>query len=382
MMIVDAPPGNQPCTTCFDNGCGSANCSAGPAWWASADYMFAWMKSAALPPLVTTSPPGTAQGMAGVVGQDSTSTLFGSKDSDGELRSGFRLGLGRWIDSDHTFGIDAGFFMLESQNDLFSGSSTGTPILARPFFNAITNAQDAQLIAFPGVSTGSVNASYRSDNLLSANVTLQEVVPLCNTRWRLMALLGYRWLQFDEKLSVDSTQTSTSGLSPGTQLVVSDRFSAVNVYHGGDFGLRLDYPMNSWSLGLLAKLGVGNITRSVGIVGTTERTLPGGAPTDFTGGLLALSSNIGTHDSSDWVVAPEFGISFGWNIRRNLELRVGYSYLLWSDVARASDQVDFRINPNLIPPPTTPATPARPAFELKLSDIWVQSINVGMEYRF
>ena len=53
-----------------------------------------------------------------------------------------------------------------------------------------------------------------------------------------------------------------------------------------------------------------------------------------------------------------------------------------ADVARASDQVDLNINPNLFPPAVAGATPASPAFHLRTTDMWVQSLNLGLEWRF
>ena len=140
--------------------------------------------------------------------------------------------------------------------------------------------------------------------------------------------------------------------------------------------------MESLSVGLVTKLAVGDLNRSIGITGRTHVAVPGATPADFSGGLLALSSNSGVFNSNDWTIVPEFGVNLGWNIRRNLEMHLGYSFLFWSEVARASEQVDVRVNPNLIPPPMGAATPSLPSFTLRKSDIWVHSITLGLEYRF
>jgi hypothetical protein len=387
---VEFSPANQP-PTVFPNCCPAECCPPAGYWWGSADYIFGWVRGTRLPPLVTTSPagtpqfvPGTTTPNAGVLGQDQTSVLFGNRVVDGQLRSGVRLDLGRWFDYEQNWGIDAGFFMLESENAIFfANSPTGTPILGRPFFNTTTNMQDVQLIAFPGVSTGSVTASYRNDNMLGANVTVQGNVPVCIPNFRLLALIGYRYLQFDERLAVDTNQTSTS-VAPGTQLLVSDRFSTVNVFHGGEFGIRIEYFLNQLSVDASAKLAVGDVNRSIGIAGQTIRMSPGAAPTTFTGGFLALSSNSGVTGTVDTAVAPEFGVTFGWKVRQNLQLRLGYTFLYWNGVARPADLVDLHINPSLLPGPgfMPGATPSSPSFTLKPSDIWVQSLTFGAEYRF
>ena len=239
------------------------------------------------------------------------------------------------------------------------------------------------MVTFPGLSTGSVTGSYRSDNLFGANLDLQEVVLACE-HFRLESILGYRFLQFNDRLAMDTSQTALGGgvVATGTQVVVSDRISASDTFHAGDFGLRAEYLAERWTLGVLAKLAVGSIHRSVGITGATTTTVPGSAPVNSSGGFLALSSNSGVFGSSDWVVAPEFGLNFGWNLTSTATLRLGYSVLLWSDVARSVDQIDLAINPALFPPATAAATSSRPAFHLTKSDIWLQALSLGLEYRY
>ena len=52
-------------------------------------------------------------------------------------------------------------------------------------------------------------------------------------------------------------------------------------------------------------------------------------------------------------------------------------------LARASDQLDTTINPQLAPGVNVPVTgPQRPAFNLIRSDMWLQSINLGVEFTY
>ena len=58
-----------------------------------------------------------------MIGQPGTAVLFGDSEAAADIRSGMRLDLGAWFDREHTWGIDAGFFMVESQANLFFASS-------------------------------------------------------------------------------------------------------------------------------------------------------------------------------------------------------------------------------------------------------------------
>jgi hypothetical protein len=113
------------------------------------------MRGEALPPLVTTSPPGTPVSQAGVLGTPGAAVLFGDNHVNNDARSGFRVTLGGWLDSAQTLGVEGSFFMLERQATGFTASSPGSPILARPFVDATTGLPAAaELVAFPGTLSG------------------------------------------------------------------------------------------------------------------------------------------------------------------------------------------------------------------------------------
>jgi hypothetical protein len=354
-------------------------------WWTSADYLAAWTRGLHLPPLVTTSPAGTAQTAAGVLGQPGTRVLYGDSTVDQDLRWGFRLGFGGWLDPQRTFGIDTDFFMLESRNKPFFASSPGTDIIARPFTDATTRTQTSQLISFPGVSSGGVAASARSNNFYGIHIDGQELL-VSGNHYCFIPLIGYRFLQFSDRLSVDTNIVSAGagGVVPGTQILTSDRFSTRNTFHAGEFGIKAEFFSNRWSLELAPRVAVGQVRRSISINGNTQVTVPGAGPAvTEVGGMLALSPNSGVHISNDWVVSPEVAVNLGWMVNSHLRVRLNYSYLDLNHVAFAPNQATLNLNPNLFPPPrTTGTTPAEPAFRLHKSDIWIQSLGAGLEYRY
>jgi hypothetical protein len=358
--------------------------AAADRWWASADYVVGWIKSTAVPPLVTSSPAGTAQAAAGVLQQPGTIFVFGAQNTGGDVRSGLRFDVGGWFNDDRTVGMDVGFTVLESLDSLFAASSTGNPILARPFKDVTSGNQTSALIAFPGFASGSVNAFVRTDNFYDFHLDFDGVI-LETGGFRLESLLGYRFLRFNDAMGVDQTVVSAgSGLvAAGTTVQTSDRFTAGNYFNGIDFGLVADYTGERWSVGAVAKMAVGSLKRSVGIAGMTHIAVPGQAPVDLPGGMLALSSNSGVFTSRDWVIAPETGIQFGWEVTPHVLLRLGYSIVYLTDVARAAEQANLNLNPNLFPPaPANGALPNSPTFQLHKSDLFVQTVNFGVEFRF
>jgi hypothetical protein len=367
-----APPGN-----------GGRYADPDGRFWVTAEYLFGWFQGGDTTPLVTTSPAGTARTVAGVFGAPTTTNLFGGNRLNEDLRSGIRLEAGYWFDAGRTVGLDAGFTMLESQASLFSASSDGTTILARPYIDANTHTAQAVLIAFPGSSSGSVDVRASSGNFYMGHLDFTETV--CDNDWlRFNAMVGYRYFRYDEGLNIRQTVNPLgSGFVPGTQITSVDNFNTRNEFNGADFGFRTQFFWQSFSVDLLTKLAVGRLQRTIDIEGNTVTTVPGVAPTTQTGGVLALSSNIGKQGNHDLSILPELGVNLCWQARPNLRLRFGYTLLYLHDIARAANQVDITVNPNLFPTAVpNQGGPNRPTFMLDRQDFAIHNFSTGLEFSF
>jgi hypothetical protein len=353
--------------------------AAGDDWrfWASADYALAWIRNKALPPLVTTSPPGTPQVNAGV---NPENVLIGATSIAPQVRSMGRLDLEFWFDRDRTLGVGAGFFVADGKGANFAVASDGTTIIARPFLDSSNHDKPSSaLVAFPGVSSGSVNVFAAMQTFWGANIDLRESI-ISESWFRLESLIGYRYLHYGESLQMQQNIVGTGvAFVPGTTILSNDSFQTLNDFHGCEFGFSTEIVYERWSLDILTKMAAGNLRREVIINGSTLTTVP---PTSTlaVGGVYALSSNIGNHFADNWVVAPEIGLNINYQLTANVRLHLGYSFLFLQGIARAGDQIDFHVNPNLFPPAAGAGT--TPAFTNATSDIWIQSVNLGVEFRF
>jgi hypothetical protein len=175
--------------------------------------------------------------------------------------------------------------------------------------------------------------------------------------------------------------TTNPNFIDGTEIVSNDLFSTHNVFHGGDLGFRTHFIWDRLTLDVLTKVAVGRVFRETNIGGDQVTTAPGLAPVTQTGGVFALATNSGTFGSRDWKVMPEFTATLSWQIRPNLNARVGYTFLLLNGVLRAADQVDTTLNPNFFPGGNASGE-IRPAFGQIRSDVWIQSVNFGLEFTF
>jgi hypothetical protein len=361
--------------------------------WVRAEYLSAYLTGADTPPLVTTSPQGTPRGAAGVLGRDTTTILFGgTDDSVSDQRGGFRIRFGTYFDPWHRWGLQAEAFNFESQTASYDASSSGNPILTRPFFNMLTAAQDSEIVAYPNVATGNVDASY-TQRFMGAGFHLRHLLcgrEPCPADWtnlmsghsqRLDGVIGYRYLQLSEQVSVREDLTSTDPTDPG-RFVIDDDFMTRALFNGIDLGVIYTGRRDQWNLEVLYRLGLGNTNQSVQIDGSTVTTVGANSET-YTGGLLAQRSNIGNYSYEQFSVVPEIGITLGYQITPKWQLTAGYTFLYWTNVVRAAEQIDLDVNPNLLPPETVPFTgPLRPSFDLQTANLLVQAISVGAELRW
>ena len=89
----------------------------------------------------------------------------------------------------------------------------------------------------------------------------------------------------------------------------------------------------------------------------------------------------GVRERDEFAVIPELGINLGYDVTPNLRATLGYSFIYWSRVARPGDQIDTNLNLTQLPPGTLNGIPS-PVFDWHVTDVWVQGINAGIDYRF
>lgn len=351
-------------------------------FWIAAEYLNWSTKGDKLPPLVTTSPPGTPKGQAGVLGAPGTSVLFGNGSTADSWRSGVRVRGGYWLNPQRTEGVEAQFFTLGRGSTNFSLSSSGNPILAEPYVDAVSGLPAAQLVAFPGLDSGSVSISDTSQLLGAGAIYRREVCKTC-LFGSVNGLIGYRFMRLHDGLSINGTSVADAGIviPAGTIIAATDQFDTVNNFHGLDLGLTGDVASGPWRLTWLAKLAIGGTFTQVNINGSTVTTVPGIGSTASAGGFYSQPTNIGNETSSRFAAAPELGLNVGYQFTDRLRAFAGYSLLYWTGLVRPSGTIDTTINPSQAGGGTL-VGPARPQTQLNTTDYWAQGFNLGLVYNY
>ncbi|WP_164103492.1 BBP7 family outer membrane beta-barrel protein [Candidatus Laterigemmans baculatus] len=356
-------------------------------FWFRGEYLRWWTKGMEAPPLVTSSPAGTPQNEAGVLGFPDTSVLFGGGELNDDAANGMRFRTGFWMTPHQSLGIEGEYFELFTQEDNFAASSDGSVILARPFFDTNNDRETAQLVAFPGLVAGDIGVTSESDLqsiLINARVALNSAstaaYPTLYPPNRVDWIVGYRYLELSDQLSIVEDLESL-GPPVGT-IASSESFSTSNEFHGVQLGVLHQANMNRLWLESMLRVAIGNNTQNVRVQGTTVIT-EGGVPETYEGNLLAQRTNIGSRERSELTMIPEVGVTLGLRITERLHATVGYSILYFPNVVRAGEQIDRDVNPNLIPPEVVPFSGAlRPEPLFDETDYWAHGLNLGGEFRF
>lgn len=376
------------CDSCGDYGCDECGrfCWRPTGLFVDLEYNMWWTKGRTVPPLVTTSPPGTPQVSTGVL--PGATLLFGDERVGTDLGYGGTITVGKWLDCQQTTAIGAKFRSFRADDGEFSGASDGTTNLAVPFFDSLLGAENAYLVGFTpdGVtpfSSGTIDVEDRLD-LLSTEVFGRFVI-VNEGGARVDMVGGYHTLRLDNSLSLETELTSLSPvfISPvGTVINTQDIFEGRNEFHGGNLGFMTTLYFDRFFFSAFGKMSVGNMRQTIIIDGNTVVTTPGPVVDVRDEGIFALGTNQGTYARDRVAYIPEANLKVGYFVRPNVAVSVAYNFMYISNVVLGGDQIDRNLNLSQTNggPLVGPATPQFLGF--RETDFWAQGINLGLEVTF
>jgi len=407
------------------------DCGVTGGYWMRSEFLQWWTKGTRLPALLTTS--ANPRG-GGDLADPDTSVVFGATRVANRGRSSFRVRLGYWFDPCRNLGWEVEYFDLGLQPTAIVTRSTGDPVLARPYFDAVNQIHASLLIAYPGLALGEFGA--RNTHYFQSTGASVRRTLLCYTKcatcdagcgtgcggaglvedvgvmrgqgiegdpWLgagcgsactparcggtsvcLDLVAGYRHYRMSDNLGIREIEVVTgtgTQAQVGTAFEINERFETLNRFNGGELGLIARIDKGCWSFEFLAKMALGNNHQRVLIDGQTRVTVPGQDAIIHRGGLLALPTNIGVYTRDEFVVIPHFGAEVGYQVAPCLRVFAGYDFLYWANVMGSGDAIDTVVNPSQLPPNPLQG-PARPTFNWNDDSFWAQGIRVGTEWKF
>ena len=284
------------------------------------------------PPLVTTSPLGTARETAAVLGETGTKTLFGGTEINDGTANGFLISGGFWINQQRTFAIESEYFALEDKDDSYNGNSNGTVILGRPYFDILAGRETAQLVSYPGLVGGSIRVAADSEFrsfLINGRVAMCPSncsgCMQCGQRDRTDLIIGYRNLRLRDSLSFQERLTSQLANAPGT-ISLNERFRTTNQFHGLQLGVVHRTLLNRAWLESSIRVALGTNEQKLVVTGNTTFD-EAGVVDRLPGGLLAQRTNIGSRTRDEFTMVPELSLRLGVRLSDRLNAILGYSVI-------------------------------------------------------
>lgn len=349
--------------------------------YVSMEYLLWWQQPGTIPVLASTA----TNGGFGFLNNPGSTAILGPGRFGPSLMDGMRIRAGTWFHGGGT-GLDASFFFLGRRSAGFAVGSDTTPIITRPFFapNPGVNREFGEQVAFPGQSTGSL-AVNNDAAFWGMDINLLNCVcRTCDSRsnW----FLGFRHLNMQEGLGITETLTAGPMASQpvGTSIIVHDSFQTRNRFYGAQLGWGVGRTRGRFDIDGRVSVALGGTHQELEISGYQAVTPPGGQTQTFTGGLLAAGPNLGSFSRDRFSVVPEFTLNFGYMFSPNFRTHIGYNVIYWSDVMRPGEQIDRTVDLTYVP--NGPAVPfsgqARPQPQFRSSDMWLQGIQFGAEFRW
>jgi hypothetical protein len=381
-------------------------------FYGRAEWLLWWFDEMYIPPLVTGS---TVNNNEGVLGLPGTTILYGDEGILGGSRNGLRLSLGMTVDQKRDIALQADYLSFETESESFTaGGLNGSPIVGRPFFDLVPLTDDnpivfgrpqerAEQVNFPNGLEGDVTVTSRSE-FESLGIHLRKGI--CCRQWcqpcgcdqcngqlispnygasgggrgvsRIDFLGGYRYVRLAESINIVEDLNVIQ--TPADTFIVHDGFATSNVFQGADLGFQWSWESPRWGFEFLSKLALGTNRQRADVNGSTTFS---DDPNPAQGGLLALSSNIGTYERNQFAVVPEIGARTFYRLTPRLRATAGYTLLYFSNVVRPGDQIVRDINGTLVPSADLPTVDVdRPLFPWRTTDLFAHGLNVGLDYRF
>ncbi len=219
-------------------------------------------------------------------------------------------------------------------------------------------------VGIPIGTTPAGIAAHASTDITGADLNYRRnLKDNCGTRIDLLA--GYRFLSLGDEVEIQSDR-----LLPGAAVSINSAsdslFRTRNQFRGGQIGISACHGFASGiTVELEAKCALGVTLATAELSGSTT-SLGATVPTS----LLVGPTNAGRFTDQYFAVVPEADVRVGYCLTERVRINAGYSFLYWSKVQRAADQIDLTVGTS------------RPAYTAQTTDYWVQGWTMGLEVRY
>lgn len=350
--------------------------------WAETGALLWFPSARQTPPLVALN---TTTGGLPTLNDANTVVLAGGNQAIGnDMTLGYKYGLGMWLDDSREIGVGGRAFGFYNQGQDQNFNFDGNQSLGLPFYDTSLGAPNAYIVGIDSGVNGTLNGGVSLQNrlgLFGSELYIRRSL-IRSGNGRIDFVGGYQYTHLNDRLNITSTYTDNiigNGTTDGTVITRADRFQGVNEFHGGQLGTLSEFNRGKWNLSAGTKFGLGNMHQTVRVAGTTTTVTPAPANTTTTvdRGWFAQTSNIGNQSRNSFTFIPQIDLTLGYTLRRNIRAEVGYSMIVFTDVALAGSHVDTNIDSlNL------GANPNAPARNFVTDSLVLHGLNLGLNWSF
>jgi len=393
--------------------CNADGCSCGPLFWANAEFLLWWTKSAPLnPPLLTQATILPTNDSSGAIGSPGTAVLLGGQSYGLGQGYGGRFTVGSWFDPCSKVGAEASYLFIapnSTTKQFGTNGDPGSPNIGIPYFGGLVQTERFLPLGGPDLNVAGGPAAGGAFMTITNSLQSAELNGLgqlyCCGGLQVCGLAGVRYIYFKEQLdygagfqalpSAPFGSVDIRFQRSGGAFASIDQFQGVNNFYGGQVGLRAQYQCGNLFINTTGKVALGDVYQTSNIDGGAVYITPTlfrnghplfpGTTTAYPTGIFAQGTNSGHASRQEFAVAPEWNLNVGYNITKNVRAYVGYTILYLNNVVRPGQQIDHSINftqPNVLAPSSTLTGSPVPAFPFNHTDFWAQGINIGLAVGF
>lgn len=329
----------------------------------------------------------------------------------GEHKGG-RLTFGWWFDDDLDCGIEASAFILEKRSQNFRNTSVNTSnqltldtgvndrTFVLPADGNTPTLTSSTPIAFPAQAQAELRGTIWTE-FMGAELNVRT----SGYEYGILtfgSLMGARYLQFEEGLSVNNQVTLSQlqvtrgvGTNGDVGVVRSAPFLPITFSTNDDIrthnyiiapqvGLKAEAYYWGFFFNAQGKVALGANIQEIETIGITTQTSSNFVLNNAMGGLLS-----GPSDQNDLTrvrisIIPEINLKLGYDCGERFRFWIGYDALYMQHVIRPGEQTSYTtLNTNVsVGDNEGLLTVTQPTIRFSDLDVWVQGINFGVELHY
>lgn len=333
-------------------------------WWINTELLY-WSlkKNNTHIPFVTSA--SLSDPLPGALGQPGTKVQLSSCSVNSINNNlGFRFLAGTSINKYKNIELELSYFLLPQKTSKCSLQTNGQPgstNLAVPVYDTTgvwgLNGNPGETIAVLPGPLFDEPGFYGNFNLCKAakfqGTELNANFKFC--RWDrswLMGSIGFGWMQFIESITFDGqTHTNSNSSIPSDFFNFTDQFKTQNNFYGALFGIHTQHCYLGLKFQAIITCGIG-VMQNRSLIKGSSQTETGNlffltsntAGQTLSGGIFTQPSNIGTFKQNKFSGMFETIIRGSYSLRDNIEISLGYNFILLGNIIHAEDQIDRKIN--------------------------------------